>query len=95
MLKPFEDEKVGLVYGRQTGNENTRYSELQLMNKWFPKESNYNQLTPFCNNANAIVRRSLWEEQPYDESLTGLEDLDWGLKIQKKDGKLCMKPTLL
>ncbi|HNP20679.1 MAG TPA: glycosyltransferase family 2 protein [Panacibacter sp.] len=88
MLKPFEDEKVGLVYGRQTGNENTRYSELQLMNKWFPKESNYNQLTPFCNNANAIVRRSLWEEQPYDESLTGLEDLDWGLKIQKKGWKI-------
>ena len=33
---------------------------------------------PFCNNANAAIRRSLWLEHPYDEALSGLEDLAWG-----------------
>lgn len=84
MLHPFGNPSVALVYGRQTGNETTKYSEGRLLNKWFPKESNYDQKSPFCNNANTVIRRKLWEEQPYDESLTGLEDLDWASKIQKR-----------
>lgn len=36
-----------------------------------------NQATAFCNNANAAIRKSLWEQNPYDETLTGLEDLAW------------------
>jgi hypothetical protein len=39
--------------------------------------SNPDQHTPFCNNANAAVRRARWLERPYDESLSGLEDLEW------------------
>jgi len=44
---------------------------------WFPEQTNLHQAHPFCNNANAAVRRSLWDIHPYDESLTGLEDLEW------------------
>jgi glycosyltransferase involved in cell wall biosynthesis len=84
IIQPFEDKKIALVYGKQIGNEITKYSENQLFKKWFPEESNYNQTHPFCNNANATVRRDLWLEQQYDEKLTGLEDLDWAKKIQKK-----------
>jgi GT2 family glycosyltransferase len=39
--------------------------------------SGQRQETVFCNNANAAIRRSLWKEHPYDETLTGLEDLAW------------------
>lgn len=84
MISPFKNGKVALVYGRQVGNEISKYSELQLFKKWFPAVSTYEQSIPFCNNANAVVRKSLWEEQPYDEQLTGLEDLDWATKIQEK-----------
>lgn len=83
MLTPFKSKKVALVYGRQIGNEATKYSEHQIFKKWFPKDSNFNQTHPFCNNANAVVRKTLWERQPFDESLTGLEDLDWATKIQQ------------
>lgn len=85
MLAPFSNPKVALVYGRQVGNELTKYSEHQLFKKWFPIVSNYAQSIPFCNNANAVVRKELWQAQPYDEYLTGLEDLDWATKIQAKD----------
>jgi rhamnosyltransferase len=84
MIAPFQNQKVALVYGRQLGNEITKYSEHQLFKKWFPAASNYEQRIPFCNNANAVIRKELWEEQPYDESLTGLEDLDWATKIQDR-----------
>ncbi|MCF2518431.1 glycosyltransferase [Dyadobacter sp. CY351] len=81
MLRPFTDEKVALVYGRQIGHEKSKYSEKRLMAKWFPGYSNYNQQHPFCNNANSAIRKKHWQQQMYDESLTGLEDLDWASKI--------------
>lgn len=93
MIEPFEDEKIALVYGRQIGNHKSKFSEQRLFNKWFPAVSNYNQLHPFSNNANAAIRKSLWKEQSYDESLTGLEDLDWGNKILTKGFKIAYESS--
>lgn len=78
LIEPFTDPHVALVYGRQVGDRRTRFSEHQLFAKQFPQQSNANQQSPFCNNANAAIRRSLWLEHPYDEALSGLEDLAWG-----------------
>jgi len=75
------DNSVGLVYGRQIGNEKTKFSEHEVFHKWFPENSNYDQLTPFCNNANTAIRRDQWKEIKFDESLTGLEDIEWGKRI--------------
>jgi glycosyltransferase involved in cell wall biosynthesis len=88
MIKPFKDNQVALVYGRQIGNEVTKFSEHQVFAKWFPSKSNYNQPTPFCNNANCAIRKSLWQEQSFDEYLTGLEDLDWAKRIMDKGFKI-------
>lgn len=84
LIKPFDDKNVGLVYGKQRGNEESFYSELQLFKSYFSNLSLMNQTHPFCNNANCVIPRSLWEKQQYDEELTGLEDLDWAKKILSK-----------
>ncbi len=81
LISHFEDDRIGLVYGKQRGNEVTKFSEHQVFAKWFPEESVTNQSHPFCNNANAVIRRSLWEQFRYDETLTGLEDLAWAKQI--------------
>jgi glycosyltransferase involved in cell wall biosynthesis len=81
LLEPFENPDVALTYGKQRGNGTTKFSEHQIFKRWFPDQSDFAQKTPFCNNANAAIRRDLWEEQSYDEQLTGLEDLDWAKKI--------------
>jgi glycosyltransferase involved in cell wall biosynthesis len=83
LLAPFSDPQVALVYGKQRGNSTTKYSEHQVFAKWFPDESNPAQNHPFCNNANAAIRRSVWEQLPYDESLTGLEDLCWARRAME------------
>lgn len=77
LLEPFRDPQVAVVYGKQRGMETTKYSEHQVFARWFPDVSNFRQTHPFSNNANAAIRRSLWEDHPYDETLTGLEDLAW------------------
>ena len=88
LLTPLTDPEVALVYGKQRGNETTKFSEDQVFAKWFPNESNPNQDHPFCNNANAAIRRSLWERLPYDETLTGLEDLDWAKRAMQLGYKI-------
>jgi rhamnosyltransferase len=75
LLAPFSDAQVALAYGKQRGNQTTKYSEHQIFAKWFPEQSQPSQNHPFCNNANAAVRRSLWQQLPYDETLTGLAEI--------------------
>jgi glycosyltransferase involved in cell wall biosynthesis len=77
LTAPLQDDKVALAYGRQRGDHRTRFSEAQILSRWFPERSDLRQDHPFCNNANAAIRRESWRSQPYDEQLTGLEDLDW------------------
>lgn len=88
LTEPFEDDDVALVYGRQTGDHRTPFSELQLMRQWFPDESETDQQHPFCNNANCAVRRSWWQRLPYDETLTGLEDLDWAQRALSEGARV-------
>ena len=77
LLAPFKNPAVGLTYGKQSGDASSKFSERQFLGLWFPDQSQAQQSHPFCNNANAAIRKSLWEQNPYDESLTGLEDLAW------------------
>ncbi|MFT5912083.1 MAG: rhamnosyltransferase, partial [Paraglaciecola sp.] len=81
MAQPFENKEIALVYGKQKGDHRNKYSEHQVFAKWFPEQSNANQKHPFCNNANCAIRRELWAQYPYDETLTGLEDLAWAKNI--------------
>lgn len=86
LVGPFSSERVVLSYGRQIGNKTTKFSEHQIFAKWFPDESVCPQKSYFCNNANCAIRRSKWETLPYDETLTGLEDLAWAKKAQGQGG---------
>jgi glycosyltransferase involved in cell wall biosynthesis len=88
MVAPFERPEVGLVYGGQTGDSRSHFSELELLHKWFPDVSDDDQQTPFCNNANCAVRAEAWRALPYDETLTGLEDLDWAKRALAAGWKL-------
>ena len=77
LLAPFSDPQVALVYGKQRGGPDAKFSEQQIFARWYPDHSDLRQRQPFCNNANAAIRRVLWQQHPYDETLTGLEDLEW------------------
>lgn len=77
LIKPFNDQQVAVSYGKQRGGETNHYSEQQFFQTYFPDASQPDQGQPYTHNANAAIRRALWLEHPYDEELTGLEDLAW------------------
>jgi rhamnosyltransferase len=77
LTQPFINQNVALSYGKQRGGETNYYAEHQFFRKYFPDNSVLQQSHSYSHNANAAIRRKLWEIQPYDENLTGLEDLAW------------------
>ena len=84
LLRPFKDPKVAVVYGKQRGGPGGNFSERQIFRHWYPDSDSGERSGPFCNNANAAIRRGLWEKHPYDEGLTGLEDVAWAKWAQQE-----------
>lgn len=78
LLAPLHDPQVAVSYGKQRGGATNQFSEHQFFLRYFPEASQPRQGHPFCHNANAAIRRDLWLQHPYNENLTGLEDLAWG-----------------
>ncbi len=81
LLAPFNDPQVALTYGKQRGNTLNKFSEQQIFQRWYPNLSQLHQPHPFCNNANAAIRRELWVSNQYNETLPALEDLEWAHRI--------------
>ncbi|MCW5875543.1 MAG: glycosyltransferase family 2 protein [Anaerolineales bacterium] len=88
LVAPFADPQVAIAYGRQRGGEGSKFSEDQHFRKWFPDQSDPDQQRAFCNNANLALRLSLWKEDPYDEELTGLEDIAWASARREQGYKI-------
>jgi rhamnosyltransferase len=77
LLNPFSNPEIALVYGKQRGNKDSHFSEQQIFISWYGELSKIPQENPFCNNANAAIRKEFWLQHRYDETVPGLEDLEW------------------
>lgn len=88
LLGPIERGEAALTYGRQKGGRATRFSEHQIFRKYFPDPTGQAPNGFFCNNANAALRRDVWEAHRFDEALTGLEDLHIGKRVVQSGLKI-------
>jgi threonine dehydrogenase-like Zn-dependent dehydrogenase len=73
-----KDEKVAMTYGKQLGTEMSNFSEKNDFGRFFGDTKTI-QRSPnyFCNNANSMIRKDLWEQHPFDEALPFMEDTEW------------------
>ena len=88
LLAPLEQGHAVYSYGRQIGDDSSRYSERRLLAQNFPLASRIPQEGAFCNNANAALRRDVWATAPFDESLTGLEDLELAGRLVRQGARI-------
>jgi glycosyltransferase involved in cell wall biosynthesis len=93
MIEPLEDGRAELAYGRQIGGPETKFSEHELLLKYFPPARSESLGKFFCNNANAAVPRTVWEELQFDESLTGLEDMAFGKRLVEAGRRIEYVPS--
>ena len=84
ITRPFEEKSVAMVYGRQRGTDANRLPELRDLTMQFGTTSHILVDEPNGNNGNSAIRKDLWEAQPFDETLTGLEDVDWARKAEQQ-----------
>jgi glycosyltransferase involved in cell wall biosynthesis len=88
LCKPMVNSNIGYVYGRQVGKDTTKFSESRHFEKWFPDYSKLPQEGFFCNNANAAITRHCWENNLFNEELTGLEDMYLAKQLVKQGNKI-------
>jgi threonine dehydrogenase-like Zn-dependent dehydrogenase/GT2 family glycosyltransferase len=86
--------QIALSYGKQLGNEQSNYSEIRDFSRMYgEKEQIQKKPDYFCNNANSMILKKLWSEHPFDEALTGLEDLEWAKFWMDKGYNIVYKPN--
>ena len=93
LIEPLHDNRTAMVYGRQLGGEASKFSEIQDMRRTFGL--NRQVLQPpkfFANNANSAIRKDLWRQHPFDESLPGLEDIEWAKYWMKRHYQVVYEP---
>jgi hypothetical protein len=78
-----------MAYGRQRGDSVSRFSEREVFASWYPERSLRVQDVPFANNANSAIRRCVWQRIPFDETLTGLEDIAWAKAVMSHGYQVC------
>lgn len=88
LVDPLNAQAASYSYGKQVGWRTSKYSECQLFKKYYPETSRIQDKEFFCNNANAALLKSAWKQFPFDEDLTGLEDMDLGLRLTRHGHKL-------
>lgn len=78
LIDPLTDSQTAAVFGRQLGHAQAKFSESEDLRRAFGGRRKLIRPPDFGgNNANAAIRRDLWAQRPFDESLPGLEDIDW------------------
>lgn len=94
LLAPFKDEKVAMVYGRQRGTPESKFSEQMDFKRLFGTGV-VNSRVPlnYANNANSAIRKKMWEDHPFDEYLFGLEDIAWAREVAESGYSIRYEPT--
>lgn len=80
-IAELKDHKVAAVTGHYT--ENTLGYFCQDLGRIFFKfeKRKREEFCPWMTNTNAIIRKDLWKEYPFDEKLSGCEDYDWACEM--------------
>ena len=90
---PELNGKIAMIYGKQVGDKDSNFSEVRdFIRQFGDKEIIQKKPHYFCNNANSMIRKELWMDHPFDEALTGLEDIEWSKYWMDRGYKIIYKP---
>lgn len=94
LIRPLREENVAMTYGRQVGVDASKFGEAEDFRRIFGDKA-LTMRPPhfFANNANSAVRRDLWERYPFDEELTGLEDIDFAKHWMEQGFEVRYEPS--
>lgn len=92
LVSNFKDNNVAGVYGRQLPVAFTEPSDKRDLLTVFGEDKRIQIKDYFFHNANSMFRRDIWQEIPFDEEVTNIEDRVWGKKVIEKGYNLIYEP---
>ena len=81
LLANFQELTVAGVYGKQEPLPETGDFDKRDLWTTFGIERRIQKKDYFFHNANSMIRRSIWEQYPFDEEISGLEDRQWAKQV--------------
>lgn len=86
-----EDDVAG-VYGRQLPVESSDPVDKRDLLRTFGPERRVQERDTFFHNANSMIRRDVWEDHPFKEDVTNIEDQIWGNEVINAGFRLVYEP---
>ena len=91
--KNFADPKVAGAYGRQVVPENAKPLVKRKMAAAFGDKRTVSTDNPSFSNVNCMIRRDLWQKNPYDNSPGNIvEDIVWARHMQDLGYSIVSEP---
>lgn len=88
----LNDPETAGVYGRQEPLPDTDPNDKRDLWTTFGIEKRIQRKDYFFHNANSAIKKSLWEEVPFDETINGVEDRQWAKEMIKKGKTVVYNP---
>lgn len=92
LLKNFDQPDVAGVYGRQEPMAFTSDADKRDLMLLFSLDRKVQVKDSFFHNANSMIRKDIWQEIPFDESVTNIEDRVWAQKVLQQGYKIIYEP---
>ena len=94
LVQPLRDPATAMVYGRQQGVTQSKFGEFRDFTRTFGLKREVLKPPKFlANNANSAIRRDLWDQYAFDETLPGLEDVDWAKHWMEQGYMVVYEPS--
>lgn len=87
-----ENEQLAGVYGRQLPVSFSDALDKRDLLTVFGLDRRLQVKDYFFHNANSMLRRSVWEQFPFDETVTNIEDRVWGKAVTSAGFQLLYDP---
>ena len=93
LMSAFTNENTVGVYGRQVPLPDTAADDKRDLWTTFGIEQRRQLTDFFFHNANSIIRRDVWQEVPFDEEISGVEDREWARIVLGKGYEIAYEPA--
>ena len=87
-----EDAEYAGVYGRQEPMSFSSPADKRDLMLVFGLDRKIQRKDSFFHNANSIIRKKCWDEVPFNDQITNIEDRIWGQEMLNRGYKLLYEP---
>ncbi len=92
LVAGLDDPSIAGVYGRQLPLAFSGAVDKRDLLTVFGLDRRVQTRDYFFHNANSMIRRDVWEQFPFDEQLTNIEDRYWGKAVTEAGWRLLYEP---